>query len=250
MNSVKIKPGQYRSKALQPKVVLHYSNCVDSFYALWKSIVEKPELTITNHNREVVKQIIQWITNLEYDHKYDQGKGCGWEDCDCKLLKENKGLYIWGKHGRGKTSLIKTIAHAMNNASRHFSHIPSVKIYDYKSIYNKVKSQQKTANLYFKKGSIVMDDLGWDGEGELKIFGTRVNLVSDIIYNRHKSRLNAMAESRYKKEKTHGLSIFTSNISPEDILELYGEGVYSRLIEMCNIIHWDGDKNLRLNEIN
>ncbi|MEM9648859.1 MAG: hypothetical protein AAF969_10275 [Bacteroidota bacterium] len=235
------------------KKVLRYESIRVYFYKLWQQRVfgrnNNSPLVITKHNARLVKHILQWMTNLEYDNSYSGNNEtpCDWEDCNCEKLDVTKGLYIWGQHSRGKTAFAKALVQLMNQAHKEgFTHIPKVHSYSYKTIHTNSKRDGNSKKQYSHPESIFMDDLAWRGEANLNLYGNEENLVSDIIQYRLERLIVCRRDYMYRTEKVHGISIFTSNFSPSKIKEIYKTGVYDRLIEMCNIVHWDGDDSLRL----
>ena len=190
----------------------------------WTSYKKRLGFTpsLTSNNTEVLQGIIRWMikdSKGEYDIQ--------------------KGLFIYGAYGTGKTELI----HAMhlfslkcNHAKPSFENVRKLPgIQSYKFMLRKANEQRSIKGLYKTEGPSIIDDIGFKNETQLKIFGNDTNVISEII------------ESRYRawKSNRNDYSIFTSNLEVEDIDRDHGEGISSRLIEMCNIIWWDG-KNFRL----
>ncbi|MBK8053018.1 MAG: ATPase [Saprospiraceae bacterium] len=142
----------------------------------------------------------------------------------------NKGLFLSGKTGVGKTVHIKLLRRLMDLNERF-----------------KIKSCQQLSLEYMEQGSNVLmlygrnyvdyidrntiqqsycfDDLG--AEDEVKHYGTTTNVLGQIILMRYELFIN-------RKVLTH----FTSNLSAPHIEKCYGERVRSRLREMCNWIEY------------
>tara|TARA_R100001086_G_scaffold250033_1_gene192783 strand:- start:4461 stop:5333 length:873 start_codon:yes stop_codon:yes gene_type:complete len=239
------------SKPLGSK--LHYSQIDSFFYGLWQRyIFEEKELSkiyMTDHNMRVVRHILMWMTRLEINQNYEKRDNsiCEWEDCDCHQLDRAKGIFLWGDHGRGKTKFMKALVALMNKCNRYYRQVPKVHSYDYRTLFNEYRSSKKGySKFYSDHESIFMDDLAWRGEDEINDFGNKQNLVARIIQNRHAKWEQGRLSSRYREKKNYSFPLFTCNISFTDMNNRYGEGISDRLKEMCNIIHWDGEYNLRI----
>ena len=70
-------------------------------------------------------------------------------------------------------------------------------------------------------GFLCFDDLG--DEREINHYGNRINLMAEVLKERY---VNV----------PHNRTMVTTNLTPEQIKEKYGERVYSRMREMFNII--------------
>ena len=179
-------PGNYKTVE-RKELKLEYSNTMKaSFHKLWKDIVSA-DLVVTEHNQQVVRQVLNWMTRLMnpdqfvYVTDYGEKDRCTYPDqadCLCSKLDPAKGLFIWGDYGRGKSKFIAALIQAMNGASKHYKHIPTLKAFDYKQMIETAKKDANTNNLYRTRGCITIDDFGWIGEGQLKIYGNDINLIS------------------------------------------------------------------------
>jgi hypothetical protein len=142
----------------------------------------------------------------------------------------NKGLFLSGKTGVGKTVHIKLLRRLMDLNERF-----------------KIKSCQQLSLEYMEQGSNVLmlygrnyvdyidrntinqsycfDELG--AEDEVKHYGTTTNVLGQIILMHYELFINRKV-----------LSHFTSNLSAPQIEKCYGERVRRRLREMCNWIEY------------
>lgn len=178
------------------------------------------------------------INNLKYDEfnkevwseliKYIHGD----ESCIYDL---NKSIALIGRTGSGKTKTMEIMSQYMNIDDVKYIKNGKLIRFNYKII-----SSREIVNQYAIKGydaiqkyimisNICIDDIGSESISA-KYYGTELNAIEEII------------EMRYSKGlMTH----FTSNYNTDDILELYGSRVHSRIMQTCNIITLNG-KDYRL----
>jgi hypothetical protein len=145
----------------------------------------------------------------------------------------NKGLFLSGKTGVGKTVHMKLVRQFLSFKERF-----------------KMKACQQLALEYMDQGAPILmlygrnyvdnidhntmnnsycfDDLGT--EDEVKHFGTQTNAMAQVILMRYN-----LFQSR--QVHTH----FTSNLTADQIEFHYGDRVRSRLREMCNWIEYTAD---------
>lgn len=189
------------------------------FWKVYTSVIKR-EPTVTVQNAKNLKKVLHWLLNWKNEQAAIDGQ-----------LDPTKGLYIYGGFGRGKTDLINTLRIFCSKALQHYDNIPKLPAFmSYKGMLQKARAGHNTAWQYEKKEIAIIDDLGFNDEAQIKLFGNTIDLVGEIIYNRH---------GMYKRDH-NWKTIMTSNLSPEAIQDINGDGVMGRLIEMCNIIHWDG----------
>lgn len=202
--------------------------CLKCRKPLEKTINELIPIKVRGANLNKCKQIIQ-------DYFFEE-------------FAKNKGLYLWGKPGRGKTwvmyAIIKRIIFIKGEywASyvRHQSSSvnQNVKITSMSRIYqdltdgqfNKNFSSSEYKDELYKFGLLIIDDIGME-----KMSDFRQEILEDII------------DTRYKNEK---ITLFTSNYSLEQLIdrvggEIAGSRIVSRIIEICEIIELKGE-NRRL----
>lgn len=201
--------------------LIDFDSAKNPFWRSYKITLKKKPI-LTENNIEVLEGLIRWIikdSTGEYDIQ--------------------KGLFIYGAYGTGKTDLLHSLKHfsiKLNLSNNRYDNVRKLpQIQSYKFMIQKAKESKSIAGLYKKDGPSIIDDLGFKNETQLKIFGEKTNVIDEIIESRHRA---------WRANRNH-YSIFTSNLDVEDIHEVHGEGISSRLIEMCNIILWDGE-NFRL----
>jgi DNA replication protein DnaC len=137
-----------------------------------------------------------------------------------------KGLFIWGDVGCGKTFLMevmKVFVDAANIENRKFSFATCPKIADDVQATNSVQTLFK----YYDDG-FCFDDLG-DEPTQMKSYGNEVLVMVRILTERYRRGVNSSRE-------TH----VTSNNDFDELENMYGTRVADRCKEMFNVIFYDG----------
>lgn len=145
-------------------------------------------------------------------------------------LNPNKGVYLYGAVGRGKTRVMEaimvmcnTIEKRLEANDRQFTS-RKFQLKNAKSIVVELgesKSAQTIKKYY--TGPLCIDDMG--SEDSFKLWGNDMNVVGDIVVERYQ---------RYQQSGL--LTHATSNTLPADWTKKYGERVESRLNEMFNVV--------------
>lgn len=194
-----------------------------------KEIYGQTGIELDQYNKDIIKMLCYYFTN---DKEFEQYKD-HWD----KNYSLNKGLYVHGPVGCGKTTLLEMFA---KNQKQSFAVRSCLRIAD--DYQNKgMESVGKYFNLipahdnyeYFgqKYLGINFDDLGT--EVKKKHFGNEANIMRDIIL------------ARYEKGFTPGTTHITSNITPAEAKERYGldeqdkQRFSSRMRAMFNVITFD-----------
>lgn len=153
------------------------------------------------------------------------------QDESFELIEEGyshkKGLILIGPVGCGKTTLLKLLQKNSFNPYRFISCRKVANDYaefGHSAIGTYSAVQEVTKHEWFGHSNVgyCFDDLGT--EGEKKNFGNQLNVMAEIILNRY--------DNIPEKRKTH----FTTNLSADEMLKIYGERAFSRMREMLNII--------------
>lgn len=145
------------------------------------------------------------------------------------VLQEEKGLFLYGKRGTGKTKLVAIIANARIKERKPvlFVSVPDL-LADIRSAYNN-KTASELVDAVKNAPFLVLDDLGaermteWVGE---QLF--------NIVNHRYNGRLQ---------------TIITSNYSPAEIIkrisangdDTQGQRIMSRLYDMCERVEIQGE---------
>lgn len=149
-------------------------------------------------------------------------------------LDPQKGLWLWGDIGTGKSTMIRIIndfaclVRPEEKIGYNVHALPFC-IYIRKAMTICDAYQREGANgiyQYTVKDRLCIDDLG--AENPLTTYyGTPNNVIGDLLCRRY-DRLD------------HYQTFVTTNISPEQIAEIYGERVYDRCGEMFNFVRFAG----------
>jgi DNA replication protein DnaC len=154
----------------------------------------------------------------------------------------NKGLMLMGGLGVAKTFLMSFFA---NNQKASYVMMPCRQIEnkwlnakkedpDVIDHYSNVIQASVNHNAFgHQQLGLCMDDLGTEPVPS-KRFGEEKNVMAEILLGRY---------------ERHGIDFsmthITTNLTGEQIIDLYGDRINSRLIEMCNVVTFDGVKNRR-----
>lgn len=195
------EPKKYSSEEFLEKIIKEAKTKIEGF-------------NLSSEELEIYKQLSMYFTS-------DPGfKGS---------LK--KGLLLFGNIGCGKTTALKLF---MFNPKQSFAIFPCRRVADEFTREGTEALMKYTGmifinqpELYYgqKSVGICYDDLGT--EHTAKHFGNERNVMAEIIL------------TRYEIEQHNGYNIhMTTNLKAEQIKELYGERVSSRMREMFNIIRF------------
>lgn len=168
-----------------------------------KWVPNKPDgsygFTLDDENEEAIRYALQWACAHP---KFDGDPG--------------KGLLLMGQKGSGKTLLMRSLSASIDPSLRFETH-NTRKV---TSAYN--CNGDKGLEPYLIKRHMMFDDLGDERKGQH--YGDRVEVMSLII------------QERYELFIDHGIQThFTTNLSPKEIEDRYGERSYSRLRHQVNL---------------
>ena len=141
-------------------------------------------------------------------------------------LDPNKGIILIGNPGVGKTYAMREWAKTKKIGWGHPG-LPSVykelRDLSTKLIFTKCELLGPNYLLQFiEEHEMWLDDLGYEST-ECVSYGTRFSPIQDLIFHRHKL---------FPTRKTS----FTTNYTIPQLEQKYGQGVASRIQEMCNVI--------------
>lgn len=168
----------------------------------------------------------------EIDEIYQRGFKYFHSDETCGL-DLNKGLYVYGVFGVGKTMFFKVMLaylHSINKGFRYttsdqlcsnFSISGFEAIEEYSVVHQKMLDNASPCNLF-------IDDVG-QGANDVRHFGTTTNVIVEILQRRYRCFTDAGL-------MTH----ISTNLEPKEIKEVFGQYIYSRAKEMFNPILFPG----------
>lgn len=141
------------------------------------------------------------------------------------LTQENSkfGILLAGGCGNGKTTIIKALQSLVN-----VLHIPNpyndkeyaMRIIDAKSLVATCKSNYENWKRLMYQDLFAIDDLGTEPR-EVMDYGNIINPTVDILTRRYENQL---------------FTIISTNLTPPQISQVYGERIADRMREMMEII--------------
>lgn len=141
---------------------------------------------------------------------------------EVKLNCRNKGLFLFGSVGTGKSFAVKVI-----------SSCNKIQFYTCRELEKMFEAcPEHFWEVIRERKEIIIDDLGT--EDERNDYGTKFELMERALDERHK-----IFESMGIR------TIITTNLSSDVIKERYSERIYSRLRQMCECVNATG-RDLRL----
>jgi DNA replication protein DnaC len=143
----------------------------------------------------------------------------------------NKGLYLYGVFGVGKTLFFKVFRHYLNAHGRGINSITADELVAEFSLNGfaaimKYSAVRELDN--FKPYELLIDDLG-QGANNVKHYGSYTDVMVEILQRRYRVFTDA-----YKR------TFISTNLQPSEIKDLYGEYISSRMQEMFNIVLFPG----------
>jgi len=150
-------------------------------------------------------------------------------------LNPKKGLMLCGPIGCGKTSLMKLMQLLLPNEQRYMVKPCRDVSFEFQKDGFEVIHRYSKRSFTITPGRktpkpICFDDLG--AEQNLKHFGSECNVMAEILLSRYDLFIS-----------DHLITHLTTNLDVDDIEELYGARVRSRLREMVNLIHWPANSS-------
>ena len=179
----------------------------------------EPKFDPAKASRDILNTLFAWV----------------WKDQRLNALQVDfdKGFFLYGDLGRGKTMSMKALRKYMNSV-RHR--------YDMRDDYRLGawwKTASELSNIYAADGqpaliqyaaddvNIVIDEFGREPI-PANNYGTKMNVLQFLLQLRYDHRLTSV---------TH----ITTNISPDSLVPLYGDYVADRCKEIFNFIEFKGE---------
>lgn len=160
---------------------------------------------INNENKDVINSLFWYFSN---NPKFNNSKVV---ENEASL---NKGILLIGNTGSGKTTILDIFKALKWQGFRKFSTHDIVEDFE--------KQGENGITTYFR-GNIFFDDLGT--ENEAMYYGKRENVGTRLLEKRYNSHIN-------EGLKTHA----TTNLTINELVDLYGFRVEGRIYQMFNII--------------
>ncbi len=155
----------------------------------------------------------------------------------------SKGIMLHGNIGTGKSILMRIFSEktpGLNfTLTKNFLYYSSLDMYgdfvkySYSSIEFFSKYRKAEDSLLEWKNSILIDELGIE-PSTAKNYGNSINVLEMIITKRY-----------YNFQMNGQITHFTTNLTPDEIEQNYGERIRSRISEMCNPIILTGKDRRR-----
>lgn len=209
-----IKRKEYEESLRKPIVypVYDYDMLREVFLGQYKEKFDR-EYEIDMYSSDILDQLLYYFTD---DKRFDGDL--------------NKGLYLVGNPGCGKSSAMRILAFNTKQPFAFKSCIDISKIYSndgYEAIekFKKMFQVARQKYLGFDEIGWCFDDLGFEEKG--KHYGKETDVMTEII------------EAIYNRRQMIGKVHITSNISGDEIENRYGNRIRSRMREMFNMISFD-----------
>lgn len=179
----------------------------DAIFSIGRHLT--PDFVIDEDNRKAYNDVLKW---------------CIGKEGNLNLLK---GIYLWGDTGTGKTLMLSL----MLNLCRYYKIGFRIATGEYPLI-DKTARADEICDDYAEEGdltkwvaypSLCINDLGAEPD-ETLYMGNRRRVMRSIIEQR--------------ADRADRVTLFTSNFPPnsEEIVQMYGHRVMSRIKQMCNVI--------------
>lgn len=178
---------------------------------LWECIKNLiPQNKFVQEEKEILNNLLYYFLNM--DGPYDL----------------NKGLYIYGYYGSGKTKLVQIFFDW--SKALYFNHF---RIFNYKTMIARIRVDGFEAMRNINTSDdLCIDDLGFANQSEINYYGNKINTLSDLVYGRYQ-----------KYEYFNSRTYYTSNLVIEgnksSIRDIYGDGIAGRIKDSCNVILFD-----------
>lgn len=210
-----------------------------SFRITQKNADGTNKIILDENNKHLFQALCYYFTNdtrfMEFIKK-NPNKFQGSEDYEYSL---DKGIYIMGPSGTGKTLLLSAFAFNKRNSYDIISANKIAEFYaasgkDAMARYASVRHLASNESQYFyqKHVGLMIDDVGT--EADASHYGNKINVIEHLL-------LAIYEQKRYPFSNWH----VTTNLNFDEIEEKYAPRVRSRIRQMFNIFILDGNDRRR-----
>jgi len=205
--------------------IIDFEECVDFLNKKGKEIFGKTFLVDPADYEVIFKMLVYTIKDQKNARKYK--------------IDLNKGILLSGPIGCGKTSLMRLINFINPKSDKYQIKSCREVSYDfishgYQVLHNYSYQSFKTSGDTKVPRVWCFDDLGT--ENNLKYYGNECNVMAEILLSRYDLFIQ-------KDMLTH----LTTNLSAQEIENMYGNRVRSRMREMFNLISFGSDSKDKRN---
>jgi len=187
-----------------------------NFNKLIKSIKQVcPEYVVDNYNKNGLMAMTVWASRISYN---------GFENIDF-----NKGLFIYGEKGTGKSKAMEGLRNALKGTKNRFKLSKAEDISDTAAQGEDLSFYiEKTYNYSRSPYNLCIDDLGFE-RTIVKYFGNEICPCAYVLAKRYDMF-----------EKHNEITHITTNLSGDQIEAIYGDRIRDRLRRMFNVITFYG----------
>jgi hypothetical protein len=204
----------YTPEAAKPDITsVEFLEYLRKAFLVYKKNQNIQELYFHPENVKTITRIAEYITNA-----------------DTNTINPNKGLYIFGTFGNGKTDFTLILTQTINVLAPKYRNLSKYHIMSYNAIYEGIRDTGSIDKANDIKRAVYLDDFLYQDRNTARVYGNTDN-VADIVTSR-----------LYDLHKAGHRHIMTSNVPPDKI-PLH-PGSIDRINEMFNFIFWEG-KSLR-----
>jgi len=186
-------------------------------------------------------QAIESIGKEIYGEKFsieEADKKSVYKDVYNSFIKNNKGkakkgICLVGGLGVGKSAMMKVFHKLFRNSNSRFRWVSG---YELKDLSEMLTIQQiKEMYGYELKCDLYIDDIGISVD--VKRYGNTVNIITEILMERY----DLFIETGFKTHISSNLPTVMKGINTPTINSVYGNRVYDRIKEMCEVIIFKGE---------
>jgi chromosomal replication initiation ATPase DnaA len=203
---IKEKPKPKRKKA-----IVKYDDAIEVFGQLFlEKSFHDSAFVVDEYNRKAIKKLLMYFIgdpDVEDQTKVEGG-----------TLNLNKGIYLFGDVGSGKTNLM----YQLHLFLKKYRFDTRFQFNDFKQTIEICQSKGIEYLDKFKRGSWCHDELI---SKDINNYGNKIEPAQSIICRDYNRFIN-----------TGVLTHFTGNGTPQELGETLGVVAYSRLSHMCNFI--------------